>query len=503
MNPSARTAETNVCSPLELWHPLGAAPRQLLIGSNLPASLGPTRPAISPSRGLVDLAILAPTAAECRSATWLTRAVERLRTNLATDGIVYVAVPRRWRLLATQLLRRAKLVLGPPVLHLPNWRASHYLVRLTPPALRYALLRLIPSHPLVRRLVAEASRLPLSIRLGSLLLPGIALLGRPEEGPAAFRWLTVPGRLELPPAATIVSRSWRGNQGPVVVHAWRAGEIWPSVVAKVVPAAQSDRSVGEANILTELADGARTAGTAVPTVTWVGRVANSAVLVETGIQGTAVAALLAAQPDRLKMVLRQVVRWLAAWNRASRVECTLNENLIEREIIGPAHECTQNLADRSRYLKWLEAECQALRGTQLGLVATHGDLTMSNLLLSSNGRLGVVDWEAAKRVDLPLTDLFYAVVDAVLATGAYTSRLAAWQASFELTGAWATLVASQRSELEQAAGISPRVSELIFQACWLRHAVAELRRGARPGDGSFLDIAGRLIAQSRDVTSGR
>jgi hypothetical protein len=122
---------------------------------------------------------------------------------------------------------------------------------------------------------------------------------------------------------------------------------------------------------------------------------------------------------------------------------------------------------------------------------------MWNVLLDRRGRLGIVDWEAAEEATLPLKDLFYAVTDAVAATGRYADRPGAVRECFSPGGRHSATGARLQAAGQAAVEAPPELVELSFHACWLGHADNE-RRSAGPLDPTpFRDIVQWLADSGR------
>jgi hypothetical protein len=217
------------------------------------------------------------------------------------------------------------------------------------------------------------------------------------------------------------------------------------------------------------------------------------VLVETAVPGIPAAALLASHPGSFAEVVALLAEWLEAWHRATVVRRKPESGELDRYVLSPAKLVAAAIPDGARYLSWLTKRCRELEGTAVPFVPAHDDLTMFNVLVD-DGRLGVVDWEAAAEGHLPLTDFVYAVVDAAAATAHYDDRLRAFVRCFFSDSDLARLVTGQQLRLVSALEIPAEVSELSFHACWIRHAANELSR--RAGDErAFLPIVERLAAE--------
>jgi hypothetical protein len=107
---------------------------------------------------------------------------------------------------------------------------------------------------------------------------------------------------------------------------------------------------------------------------------------------------------------------------------------------------------------------------------------MWNLLLD-DGRLALVDWEAALDEQLPGFDAEYALVDAVAAAHGYRDRVAAWRAAHGLDPVALPLL---RRRIAATTGLADDAAPLVAVSCWAHHAANELRKNG--GDGSFLEI---------------
>jgi hypothetical protein len=120
---------------------------------------------------------------------------------------------------------------------------------------------------------------------------------------------------------------------------------------------------------------------------------------------------------------------------------------------------------------------------------------MWNVLLDRKGTVGVIDWAEARDAGLPLTDFFYAVVDAAAACEGYADRLGALRGCFEGGGARADAAMALRERLRLSLGLSVQAVELSFHSCWLRHAANELR-ASPSADRPFLEIVRWLARQA-------
>lgn len=473
---------------LELALPRGRADRALVLGSGCPPRLLP--PAGGADSEPADLIVMAPTAAEAARPGWLERAADTCAAGLSPHGMVHLLVDRRSRWRARRLLRRRGLVVESEVVHLPDAAQSRHLVPLEAAPAHYAFASVVPLLPWKRAVATAVLRLG----AGGLIAAAAAEVGLVARRPGAeplFRWLPLPGVPDGRRRSVVVTASWRPGGPSVVLHPFAAGAA-PPVVAKLSLDRGADAGA-EATRLARLLPAAARAGAAVPAPLETAKLDGTTILIETRLAGQIAAPLLAQRPARLDRTLRSVCEWLEAWQRLTLTPSRLDASLLEREVLAPARALAPALDGGEAYLAALGELCSRLEGSSVRLAAAHNDLTMWNVLLDRRGRLGVVDWEAAEESALPLTDLFYAVTDAVAATRRYADRPGAVRECFAPSGRHAGSAGRLREAGAAAAGASPELVELSFHACWLGHAENE-RRTAGPLDPTpFRDIVQWLV----------
>ncbi|MFL5517385.1 MAG: hypothetical protein ACJ8DJ_14605, partial [Gemmatimonadales bacterium] len=207
------------------------------------------------------------------------------------------------------------------------------------------------------------------------------------------------------------------------------------------------------------------------------------------VPGRPAASLIGANALPSEAVIARLAEWLVRWSAATLVPGRLSAEWIERWLVAPAAVLGPDLPQA--YVAWLRTRAVAAIGENLPSVASHVDLTMTNVLLAGS-RLAVVDWEAADATGLPLRDLLYAAADATAARHGYRDRLAAFEHCFpcDATGP----LGAGLSQLRRLAGLSETAAALCAHACWLGHAADE--RGKRESGEArpFLSIV-RLLAE--------
>ena len=466
-----------------------------MIGSNAPVALlsAPGLPVV----GDADFVILAPTPTECHTAGWLDTAVSSLARQLMLDGIAYILAPPPSRARVKRLLRHYGLVIGPSILHLPSRASSRYLVPLTPIPARYACAEVLPLPAWGRRLAMLGLRLPGAEKFLGNVLPSAGFIARPAGARPLFSWLfRLDGKGDRSGSA-LITRSWRSENGGVIVHRFLDGDVQPSAIAKMnLTTTGAPKCIAEAASLARLGTSARRAGARVPQALFLGRMDDRPLLLQTVIDGRTVALLLASQPARFSDAMERLVAWLERWNRATLVIKPLDRELLDREILAPAALIAPVLERGKEYQDWLSVRCATVRGLQVPFVATHNDLTMWNILVNKRKALGIVDWESAGEEGFPLMDFFYAVTDAVTAAQRYIDRPSAFKACFAADGAYVHEVRRFLKRLREVVDTSDEMADLCFHACWLHHAANEHRSSGSSGPRPFLQIV-QLLALYR------
>ena len=492
-NPTAGEDSTRspVMSWLELFHPDGP----------------PVPRAATPSPR-VDVALLAPTAADLRSPAWLGQAIGRLAREVHRDGVGYIVVPRWWRARAVRLAKRHGLRAGPWLLHLPAFPASRHVIPIEPRTLRHVLRILEPGRAWKGRLL----RVLLALRAVPIcpwLLPSAGVVVRKPGARPLLEWfLRVPDAGHRDQAidgrgTAVVAMSWRGPHGSLVLQRFRGDEREPDVVAKVAPTGPTTARLAEAENLVRFGPDARRAGAVVPERLELTTVGTRTVLVQTAVGGRPAAIALASGSARLPEVAERLGGWLGRWHAITRVGGVAARSTLSTLVLDGLDELAPHVSGGDLYRRWLSARCESLSTGSFPLVAAHNDLTMWNVLLGAGGAFGVVDWEHATAGSLPLVDFFYAMADAVLVSGRHTDRLAAVAACVGPGGAQAPLVTRLGSRLAADLALPPGLATLALHACWIRHGVNALaERPGAPGAQVFVAIVRWLAEHRTEFGSG-
>lgn len=455
-------------SALELLLPNGAADGTLVLGDGGPQALAP-RPSDQRASGeMVDLVIVAPSRSQRRDARWAEEAASTAAARLSGVGIAYVvpggATRLRRALVAAGLQHAATLLNVPDAVH------PRYLVPVGTVAERYALTGGIPINR-GKRLIAVG----LGTRGRAVCGPTGTVHRRDATVPLAA-WLFDPEQWNRRHGSVLIAAQ-EGAQGAIVYRF--GGRPDPEVVAKVSPGAAA-----ELDALRSVAPGARVAGVRTPVTIGSGRLGTVPYALLSFLGGRRAADLVGRGEIEARQLQTWIAEWLERWNRACSRIRPINPGDLERFLFGPASRAAVDDA----YLAFLKSLGERAVGRRCAFVPAHGDLTLANLLVDDQNRLGVIDWEHATEEGLPLTDFLYAGVDAVAARSRYADRPAAFTTCFGVEGAEQSLLEQVGRRLAAALGLDDVVQALCFHACWLHHAANESDRSKDSGRTPFVTI---------------
>jgi Ser/Thr protein kinase RdoA (MazF antagonist) len=368
-------------------------------------------------------------------------------------------------------------------------------------------VRVVPAAPTKRGRIAHALRrsgyhvvhaLPRGVQTNELVSIDAAALRFAEAANRLTELLGASVLRRLAPGVVLVaSRSRSGATNPFVLrlspaqergYAYRfdADERLPASVTKIgLTEDGAARLASEAAALRELAPLAGGAGIVVPELLDWTPAGDRPVLVETFVAGEQAARVLARSARSLDRIVSSLREWLVWWISAGPTTADRPGDVVEVRLLRPVRELAAVLP--SAFVDSVEAQGKQLTKGSVRSAAAHNDLTMWNVLVRDDGRLAVLDWEAAAVDSLPLVDLFYAVVDAVGATTGYRSRRESLRACFHREGprlAWARSVVAGAA---REAGVDDDTLRASFLSCWLQHARNELQRGDASGFLSLLE----------------
>jgi aminoglycoside phosphotransferase (APT) family kinase protein len=262
----------------------------------------------------------------------------------------------------------------------------------------------------------------------------------------------------------------------------------PRVVIKLPTTTLAVRSLlRERDVLAELRadERVRDWSGVMPTVLAEGELAGRPYVVQRMLPGV-VASRMIASDDGAKRILAAAASAIGELHRRTARQTSVDSGLLKRWVDDPAlvvcrvGATSAGRASAAAAIARLTGQFHdALEGRTLPLSWVHADFVPGNILVSADGAavVGIVDWELATSVDLPLVD----VVALLLATRAQRRRRQLGDVVRELaTGApW--------SEFEQAlldsagAGLlDSRVdSRTLVLLWWLRHVASNMMKSTR------------------------
>lgn len=285
----------------------------------------------------------------------------------------------------------------------------------------------------------------------------------------------------------------------VVFMALADGSPDPVLVAKV------SRLPGSADTLLREAANLRAVQAAraggfdsVPRLVAEADVADSRLLVETGLAGRVLGPAMVRQ--RPQACAEALLAWVTELHTATLRAPAEDGDDFDRLVMQPIGDLERCLPAGSGadVLVALTTELvRPLRALAVPLVMEHGDLSAPNILVSRSGELGVVDWELAQPRGLPAQDLYFGLTYLAFAQAGATrpaEYLAAFHGAFFGPDAWAAPYVTR-----YAASLRLPCEALVplFVACWSRYVARRAARLHDPAEGRLGAETAAWLAQDR------
>jgi hypothetical protein len=464
---------------LELWHPSGYAER--VVGVE---TASPRLRAGAPG-ARADLVVVAPDERHGNG-----RDVEALIAEgtavLDTGGVLWAFVPRRRRIRAERALRRNGLVLRAHVLTVPTWPATEHFVPVVPAVVSDAAARHFGANGARLRAVSALSRTAAGRWALAHLAEGCALVATRSRDVPLQDWLVRLGPPAAPGTASVVV-SDRHDERVATLLRFPAGQATPDVVVKrgLDPGGHA-RVRAEQSALELMQDDAVAAGFDLPGQL---RCDDHGLLATTALRGDSAAHALARGTLSVAQITTIVGDRLLELARRTRTSIPPTRCLLDAALLAPASRVAREDAQLAAYVAALRQLAERIEdGPTVVLSAAHGDLTTENLLLD-DGDVGVIDWESAEPGGLAMSDLWYALADALVrAEGISYARAV----SVLATSPPESHIGAALQRHADALGLTPDQVMLAFHACWLRHGCNELARGTH---GPLLDAVGTVARE--------
>lgn len=299
----------------------------------------------------------------------------------------------------------------------------------------------------------------------------------------------------------------RGDFGSqkLVMFLIAPGASTPSIAVKIVRDPRfNDRLEHESDML-RLIEGldARVRGGA-PTLLFETKLWGSAASAQSMVRGSDLRRNLARRPE----LLTAVTTWMSDLAIATRAEIDRSElrggldELLGRYVA--AYDVPQSA------VSFLRGQAELLTETELFAVLQHGDAGPWNALLTDDGTVAFLDWEAGEPRGLPLWDLIYFHRSASLLMSRsrpWENRRVRLRRDLIAGSPIGDRVASEVGAYVDAIGLDRRAVEPLYHLCWVQRAIKEARRipAERRPHGMFhrflLDgIDGRDLPGLRRIT---
>jgi hypothetical protein len=335
--------------------------------------------------------------------------------------------------------------------HRPSFAACEEIVPLDDrDALRLALAR----QERAARAKATIARLLLASRLLPLALPAVSVLAQARGESSGTRERRI-----------LVTPRFRASRHVVSLVLGEDGE--PAFVAKTPRLRGDDEGVErECAALRALEAAGR--GETVPRVVsfeerWARRT-----LAMTAVRGRPLNRA-DVRRDR-NACLEPVRRWVL--DLAGLGGGSLDQAGYERLVERPLRRVAAELPELAQLVEETLALVLPLRESSVAHAFEHGDLGEPNLIWLGGGEVGLVDWELAEPLGLPLHDLCFFLAYAAFAE-ARAVTTAAFDAAFAGGDSWAAREVAHHAD---SLGLPRGLITPLFVACWARYAAGLLGR---------------------------
>ena len=167
-----------------------------------------------------------------------------------------------------------------------------------------------------------------------------------------------------------------------------------------------------------------------------------------------------------------------------------------------------NLSREERRFLAGQIDLIGLSQKKFPLVFQHGDPGTWNMLVSDQGKVIVLDWEAGEPHGMPLWDLFYFFKT----YGSWVSRMQGSRGALEdFTQHFlkASPIGSRLQEMTERycklIGLHRSLVEPLFYTCWMHRALKEATRlsAASLQSGYYVDLLRLIIDQRKNPILGR
>lgn len=151
---------------------------------------------------------------------------------------------------------------------------------------------------------------------------------------------------------------------------------------------------------------------------------------------------------------------------------------------------------------FLQAQISVIGFNRVPLVFQHGDPGRWNVLVTPNGRISFLDWEAAEPNGLPLWDLLYFLRSFCICVGQaqrHSHGLRSLDELFLTDSSVSELAVESISNYCMDTGLASNVVEPLFYTCWMHRALKESTRlpPKKLGSGHYFNFL-RMCMEKRE-----
>ena len=224
------------------------------------------------------------------------------------------------------------------------------------------------------------------------------------------------------------------------------------------------------------------------------------ILIQTAVVGESLKRRLRAGPFINKGIILRVDELLTDWLANFQLKIGLKEEKLDSQFLEAyirkpieTFVLTFDLSEiEKQYFQSFDEIWNKLSGIQLPLVFQHGDFMFSNIFNLRRDKLGIIDWENARKAQLPMHDLFHCLLwQGFLffkAKTEYERALANFQFSFCEDNWYSKIIKSCFKKYCSKIGIDEKLMEVLFVMFLVNSANKEYADLMRDADRGFIGI---------------
>jgi hypothetical protein len=425
--------------------------------------------------------------------------LERARRLLKPDGVIYVEGRLSGRFEIGTLLWLA-----------PAWGE----VRMAAPlgdrrTISYLEQRFLERRVLRRQLLRRPRRvLGRQPTVGRIVRRRGALLGRPGErlgvGPPEYvRAIAADAGIDVESSRWALAAPGDYPSQKVLLFLFGSADEAPESVVKITRDPDLNfRLENEWRALTILREHEVGTDDTIPRPLFLGSHRGHSVLGESAIEGVPFRERTRATADC--PYARAAVEWLLELGTATASEPRADARGALDELDALFQQFTRTYRLEPKEEDFLGAHVEALVrcGDGFPLVFQHGDPGPWNVLVTSDGRLAFLDWEAAVPLGMPLWDLFHFVRSYSLdvsRAGGTREPLQSFAEQFLEQSAVNRLLVDAITRFRARTGLAGEFVEPLFYTCWMHRGVKEAATlpPHRLESGRYVNLL-RLAIERRD-----